>query len=485
MKQSLKTIYTIILAALLAACETAIPVPIIATTATPMPSLVQVSPTPSVFPTPSPMPVTATPTIPVATLTAVPISSLPLSSAPEGLRMAYVVDGNLYFQSASNAPVQLTHTQGDLNPRFSEDGERILFYRNPEPFAYHILDLYSIHTDGTQEKQLVTGNLLKPLGYNGFIEIMSSAYVPGTHQVLFNTRQLSTKLPGELSSEGSKLSLDLLSVDIDTGEIEIVLPPGKGGNFVVSPDGSMVAIQASGHIDVIGIDGRMIRQNLVTYTPSQPYELIPDMFWTEDSTELIVALPVDAVYELKAECDRDLGTRSLQRYVIEDDTQIPIPLHPLPVGNAGDEYRISPDGNWILYFYFLSSDFYCPGKMNKTVASGYYLGNLRESTAQVYSPYNTDPIWSPDSMHFLYDTWQEGMFLGSVDELPVLIDPRTGSLGWLDSAHYLAYYAVDESAVGVVGEINGEIIYFPIGVPVSVLEDTARELKLDFIYLNH
>jgi hypothetical protein len=393
------------------------------------------------------------------------------------------MNGNLYVQAGNHAPRQLTQSEGDVLLRFSDDGERILFYRNPEPFGYHILDLYSIHTDGTHGKMLVTGSLLEPLGYNGFIEIKSWAYVPGTHQVLFSTRQLSTKLPGELSPEGSKLSLDLLSVDMDTGEIKIVLPPGKGGDFVVSPDGSMVAIQVSGHIDVISIDGRMIRQNLVTYTPSQPYELVPDMFWTEDSTGLIVALPVDTVYEVRRDtCNTDAGARSVWRYTLDGSAPIQIPLDPLPIGNGSDAFGISPDRNWMFYQHYYHP--YCPtGQTDKTTIPGRYLVNLQEGTTQWYSS-NAVPFWSPDSRHFLYDLYEQGMFIGGIDEPPALTDYRAGALGWLDSAHYLAYYAVDESAVGVIGEINGEPIYFPIGVPVSILEDTDRKSKLDFIYLD-
>jgi hypothetical protein len=87
-------------------------------------------------------------------------------------------------------------------------------------------------------------------------------------------------------------------------------------------------------------------------------------------------------------------------------------------------------------------------------------------------------------MRFLYDTWQEGLFLGSVDEVPVLIGPGTGPLGWIDSTRYLAYYAVDESAVGVIGDIHRENIYFPIGIPASILGDTGLDGKFDFIYLD-
>lgn len=91
-------------------------------------------------------------------------------------------------------------------------------------------------------------------------------------------------------------------------------------------------------------------------------------------------------------------------------------------------------------------------------------------------------------MHFLYDIYEQGMFLGSVDAPPVVVDRRANSLGWINATHYFAYYVVDRSAagiaVGIVGDINGETIYFPVGVPASVLDDTGRMFRFDFIYLD-
>ncbi len=442
MKQSLKTIYTIILAALSVACGVATPVPTIVTV---------VSPTPSIVPTPTLAPPTSTPLTPLpssptpsSTPTFPPVT---LSVAPDGLRMAYVVVGDIYVQNADNVPVQLTYGEDNTRPRFSEDGERLTFFHNLEPFTFNIFSLSSIHIDGTQEKILVTGELLKPLGYgyNEFTEVLAWAFVPGTHQVLFNTWQVDEQSVYDVGRSGKK-NLDLLSVNVDTGEIKLLLSPGRGGNFQISPDGSMVAIQGTGHIDVVGIDGWMIHQNLVTYTPSQPYELVPDMFWTEVSTGLIIALPVDTVYEVRRDtCITDAGARSVWHYALDGSTPTQIPFDPLPIGNGSDVYGISPDRNWMLYQHYYHP--YCPtGETDETTTPGRYLGNLQEGTAQWYSS-NAVPFWSPDSMHFLYDLYEQGMFLGSVDEPPVSIDYRASSLGWIDARHYLAYYIVDGSGL--------------------------------------
>lgn len=497
MKQSLKTIYTIIMAALLAACETAIPVPIIATTATPVPSLVQVSPTPSVFPTPSPMPVTATPTIPAATLTAVPISSLPLSSAPDRLRIAYIgEDENIYLQNAGDVPLQLTYDGGHSTFLFSDDGERLTFYHDPDPSSdSEPVALHSIHIDGTQEKVLLTTDLLKSLGlgYNEFTIILSRAYVPGTHQLLFNTRQANEQLATLWPyHDNTKRNLDLLSIDVDTGELKSLLPPGQGGNFVIAPDGTMVAIQASGHIDVVSIDGQVIRQNLVTYTPTTPHELIPDMFWTEDSIELLVTLPIDPIYQYtRAQCTTDIAARGVWRYAIDGGVGVQTLLNPPPRGESNQgsyfvDFDVSPDGNWILYEY--DHNLGCEGVVeDETVTHGRYLGNLREGTAQLYA-HRASPVWSPDSRHFVYEVEvaaKPGLFLGSVDEPPVWLDvSRWYVLGWADPTHYVAFYLEDGSVVGLMGEIGGEIIYFPTSVPVSSFEDFNRYYMFDFIYLD-
>lgn len=395
---------------------------------------------------PNPMPVDTTPMIsqftPLAILTATPLP--PTTSAMNGLRMAFIIDGNLYLQDDNNPPVQLTYSGEDRNPIFSDDGEKLVFYRGLVPH-----DLYVINADGTQEKVLITGELLEflGLGYNKFTEIVSLAYVPGTHQVLFNTRQLSQADidQRDFNRLGSKDNCDLLSVNADTGEIKRLLPTGTADNFFIAPNGNMIAIQAKGHIDVIGMDGQVVRQNLVTYTPTRPYELDPGVFWTEDSTELVVTLPIEAEYNMDGP-----AMRSVWRYAVDGNAKVQVPLTPPPIS---DDYSISPDGNWILYTYY-----YYPGKTDETVTPGLYLGNLRDTGTQLYSSETVVPSWSPDSIHFAYG----GLFLGSIDGLPQPIgDGRL--IGWGDATHYLYFF----NEMIVIGEVDGDAVSFSAGVSGS------------------
>ncbi len=403
---------------------TAIPTPTIALT----PSLVVVNRTPTI------LPIISTPTF-----------SLPLSSAPEELRIVYIVDRNLYLEDGSKPPLQLTHSEADLTPVFSSDGEKLVFYRGLVPH-----DLYTVNLDGTRESGLVTGDLFASLGigYSKFTEIASLAFVPDTHQILFNTRELSQADidfpdPDRLYSNWNE---DLLSLNTDTGELKQILPKSKGGNFYISPDGLMVAIQAKGHIDVISIDGRMIRSHLVTYVPTQPYVLAPNVSWNSDSTNLIVSLPAREVFDMSGP-----EAFTIWRYSINDGTQTQLTFDPQPL----DSCCASPDGNWFLYPYY-----YYPGKTSDTRAEGLYLGNTHNNSVQFYDPEYYYYHWSPDSVHFVYGAHK--LFLGSISEQPKIIDDGQ-FLGWLDNNRFL-YYKF-EDAMLYIGRIEDNSIPIFTNIP--------------------
>lgn len=410
-------------------------------------------PTPTVLPVPS-----ATPTSP-AIDTATPTSAPPVSTPPDGLRMAFIIDGNLYLQDGSNPPLQLTHSGNDRSPVFSDDGEKIIFYRGLVPH-----ELYSIGIDGTQGQVLVTGGLLEDLGlgYDKFTEIISLAFVPGTHQVLFNTRQLSQADidQKDFNRLGSKENLDLLSVNIDTGEIKGLLPKGRGGNFFIAPDGSMVAVQAEGHIDLIGIDGQMLHRYLVTYTPTHPYTLNPKIFWTSDSTELIVTLPAREIFDMSGP-----ETLFLWRYAVDGSRGMQVTLDPPLLASY---YNISQDGNWILYYYF-----YYPGKTDETIPTGFYLGNLQTDESKFYSTGTgiDPPVWSVDSRHFVFDY----LFLGVVDGSPTSMGDGH-FLGWADANHYL--YA--SNGVIIIRDVGGETVSFTVGIPQSAISGGSELFKFHF-----
>ena len=173
---------------------------------------------------PSAIPPTSTETPPPLS-TSTPVS-IPISSPPDGLRMAYVIDGNLYVQDSSKRPVQLTDSGLDRSPIFSDDGERVVFYRGE---AFYI---YSIHTDGSQEQVLVTPDLMTKLnlGYSELTKIGNIAFIPGTHQLLFNTIEVkpwSDNAP-HISSMDVQPNQDVLLMDIDSKEVKRLLAPGEG-----------------------------------------------------------------------------------------------------------------------------------------------------------------------------------------------------------------------------------------------------------------
>jgi Tol biopolymer transport system component len=373
-------------------------------------------------------------------------SSLSVSSVPDELHMAYVIEGNLYLQNGNDPPIQLTIRGQDKEPTFSEDGEKIAFLRG---FIPH--DLYSINAEGTQEQVVISGIKLSTFAaeYSERSELRNFVFVPGTHNVIFNTRELDeldVKMQ-DWNRTSSKNKDDLLIVDTDTGEIKSLLSPGKGGNFVISPDGKTIAVQAKGHVDVVSIDGQVIRKNLITYTPTQPYELAPGIFWTADSTEFIVTLPVGSEYDMDGP-----ETHSVWRYTLDGSAPVQISLNPPPIGS---DYSISPDGNWILYDYY-----YYPGKTDEAVTPGLYLGNLHNGDVQLYSQNVIVPVWSSDSTHFIYEGQE--LFLGTINAPPAPIG-KGRFLGWGDANQFL--YSMN--AIIVIGDVGGSTNSFPTGVPES------------------
>ncbi len=407
MGQALKIVHAITLAILLVACEMATPVPMAITTSTAVPVLPN-----------------STPVVSTATFVPTPTSPIPVSSAPEGLRMAYVVDGNIYFQNGSKPLQQLTHSQGrDPEYRrlisFSEAGDKIFYFQGRNR------DLYSIHVDGTQEQALLINSLLLTLGseYDEATKLCEPVLVPRTNFVLVRTCTYYPDMGAVFDQD------DLLLVDTDTGNVKVLFPMGKGGgSYTPSPDGSMLAFARSGRIHIIGIDGRIIRRDLATYVPGNPYEpysIGALIYWLPDSSGLILALPIRT--------DHDPGfpqTYEVWRYSLNTGVKTQIKLDPPVMGPT--PVRVSPDGNWITYT-----------NRDERDEGTSYLGDLRDG--RTYSYGSADLFeWSPDSVHFPYrsfDRDKPGIYLASIREPSALIAGRGEYFYeftcWLDANRYI------------------------------------------------
>ena len=256
-------VFPIILLALLAACEpaptTPPPTAMNASTFTPVPPTQTALPTENPSPTPTPLPL------------------FPL----DGYIVVFRQDGNLYFQDGNTEPVQLTLDGKNSNfLAISEDNRKIIFEREGSS------TIYSINSDGTGEQELITSQWLDAFGDG--TRMRSPAFVPGTHRLFFNTYLCEPPSYDPLCSTG------LFLVDADTGIIKILFSPSETVQrnypydyFKVSPDGKLIAVALPGHIDVFGIDGKVLNRDILPYKASTSDDLFPILFWLPDSNGLI------------------------------------------------------------------------------------------------------------------------------------------------------------------------------------------------------
>ncbi len=372
--------------------------------------------------------------------------------------MAYVIDGKLYLQDGSHPSVQLTSSGEDRSPVFSDDGERLVFYRG---VLSH--NVYMINADGSQEQALVTRDLLTSLGlgYDASTELRSMAFIPGTHQLLFNTHQFQPTgvEPDDANRLSAKPNQDLLLVDADTAEIKQLLAPGQGGIFQVSPDGKLIGVQTLDHIEVIGLDGQLIHNDLATYPAAWLYNSQPDIYWAQDSSRLSVVLPIPTGSALDSPGPQP---RTVWQYFMNGGPVTQIQLSPPPIGNS---FSISPDGDWIAYTYY-----YYPGQTDPATATGTYIGRLPDGGSQLAASVESYGLpesfrWSPDNTHFIFSNEQSQLFLGDVSGQ---ITPLAAGqfLGWINDRQYL--YLAEKIFLGEIGkETNQMVTNIPANVPYT------------------
>jgi dipeptidyl aminopeptidase/acylaminoacyl peptidase len=379
------------------------------------------------------------------TMTVLPTSTVIPTRTPlsfkewDGLRVAYILDGNLYVQDSGHQAIQLTNSGQDYDPLFSDDGQKIAFLRGFEPSP-----LYVINSDGTGEQIVATIEILSSFGseYNdSSTHVISWTFVPNTHKLLFNTYQPSTADPRTALSPPVRGN-DLLLMDTDTGEIKQLLMPRQGGDFLVAPNGKWIAIQTTDHIDVIDLQGQIVHRHFVTYPADEAHIDVP-MFWTQNSNELII-LPTD----VSPWSQVGPIVRTVWRYSLDDDSGVQISLNPHPVYYA---YDISADGNWIAY----NSQ---QGELNPDGTNGIYIGNLRDGTSQLIYESQWDPVkvdfepgitsfcWSPDNTHFIFgDDW---LYLGDIYGNVSRLGQHREIRGWIDNNHYLLF----DGRLGEIGK---------------------------------
>jgi len=201
------------------------------------------------------------------------------------LKVAYVKNENAWIWTEDGGSAPLTGQGGVEDVRLSDDGQWVVFWRGS--------NLWVVDSDGTDERNLTTQRDFAGIEisdewapYVNSINPYQIAWQPDTHQLYFNTSPQS-------DGPGLLLNDDLWVVDVASGQLSPVLPPGEGGNFYFSPDGLQLAVVTPGRIDLMDPDGGNRREGLshtpvVTYSEFQYYATLS---WAPDSSYFLAAIP--------------------------------------------------------------------------------------------------------------------------------------------------------------------------------------------------
>jgi hypothetical protein len=370
---------------------------------------------------------------PSETLSPTELPSFPL----DDYVMVFQKNGDLYFQVGNNSPIQLTH-RGEMahSPILSDDNEVIAFISGETSVdTYAYLNILAVHTNGGEERALITPEWLAAFGKE--VGVSNLSFEPGTHQLRFNVCKIKEYEDQCLANS--------FFVNTDTGEITEY----AHNYFYISPDKKKAIDISSSHMNIVDINGSLISQNILPYKETTPVKIYPDIQWLSDSSGLIIALPASEQLSVVV---GDL-TYTVWLYTIENDTAIQIPLNPVPAktfAQCAEVISESPDGNWGLY---------------NSTEGGLYLWNLGNNLVKSYdaNSYCSQPSWSSDSEHFIYGGNGKPYFVGSINGLSIPI--RGVFMQWVDATHFLFADVTNKNSPKTqVGEIvENTILTYDLG----------------------
>lgn len=394
---------------------------------------------------------------PTSTPTLLP-GELPFFSL-EGYDAIFAQGGSLYFQRDDQAPVTLTTVEasGLFHERLlSDDGQKIIFLRGKTPKSFGAYaDVYTVNADGSGATLLIPPTWLATLAKGTSRGASLPVFVPGTHRVLFETSLCQSP------AKDAPCSTGIFLADADGGETKPILTPGPAqppspqARFKVSPDGRLIALASSGHVDILDVDGVLVRGGAFIYTPSTAETVYPVLFWLPDSSGLIAALPTNA-FHIGA-YNKDVAAYAFWRYTLADSRAESIPLDPEPMNLQGevDRFSVSPDGLWLLY------------GGNGAANSDLYLANLHDGRVQRIGD-NPQPVfsWSPDSQRFFGQN-----FAGVIGERVAEITKKNFDvLRWIDATHFICRFCGESNSLPHVAEISGDSLVF-YRLPPALVDD--------------
>lgn len=215
----------------------------------------------------------------------------PTRPAASELLVVYVDDGNPWLTTESGPPRQLSQAGDTIEVLISDDGAQVVFVRREAVEGdTPPVEIRAVNADGSSERVLMRPaqfDALYPLEGMLHHDVASIDFIPDSHDLLLNTRAIPEG-PGLLKHD------DLLRLDSGSGELRTLFPPGDGGDFVTSPDGSQLALIQPDSISLANVDGSNLRSDVVTYQPVITYSefrYYAQPIWAADSRQLAVMIP--------------------------------------------------------------------------------------------------------------------------------------------------------------------------------------------------
>jgi hypothetical protein len=248
------------------------------------------------------------------------------------------------------------------------------------------VEVRAVNRDGSGETVLASTDTWNGLyAHEDFLfnDLQLMDYIPGSHQLLLNTR-------GVPEGPGLARYNDLLRLDADSGALTALRPPGSGGDFLISPDGLKAVLTQHDRLSLITIDGGIIRADAITFAPVITYSEYlyhPIGQWTPDSSAVGFAIP---------SADPLAPDASATIWRLPADGGPAANLATIPGGFFFTQSRapsISPDLAWVAFL----RDTTAPNVRNLIVARADGTGETIVATGQM--SWNG---WAPDSAHFVF-----------------------------------------------------------------------------------
>ena len=344
----------------------------------------------------------------------------PTDRAPTGaLRIAYTSAGNVWLIEGTDPPRQLSHTGHADRVLLSSDGELVAYVHND--FESDVVELHVVNTDGSGDRVALDQadfDSLYPLKEAQHFLPSQMAFLPGTHRLLFNT-QATFEGPGLVKND------DIISIDLDTDSLDRLLPPGSGGDFYLSPDGSMLALIQTTNIGFSDSDGLNLHSELLTFPAVMTYSefsFYPEPVWSPDSSHFAVVIPSEdplapnptsTVWILSAD-----GSPPIQTTLIVGQSFFP---------QAFGAPVIAPDLSKVAFIRSGSEQ--NEGQLIIADEDG--------SSEIIYTSGNLRWVgWSPDGSAFVYSVGPTDLKLGIIGEPPQPLGDGV-QFRWINSDDYL------------------------------------------------